>query len=531
MKRKNKNGHIKTGRNFTVPDSLLHRPAPFRTGGVAFAESPHSATCEIRKPGLVCQALGSDSRDSQVQYISTRGEAPKIGFEDVLLAGLASDGGLYVPESWPQFTSDEIAAMAGRPYAETAFRVMSPFMGDFLTESEFSAMIKAAYASFHHPAVTPLVQSGDNEWVLELFRGPTLAFKDVAMQILGRVMDHALTRRGQKATVVCATSGDTGGAAIEAYRGREAADIFVLHPNGQVSEVQRRQMTTAKDANVHNIAIDGTFDDCQALLKAMFNTPALRSELSLAGVNSINWARIIAQVVYYFTAATALGAPHRAVSFTVPTGNFGDIFAGWVARQMGLPVERLRIATNVNDILHRALSTGRYEVGRVQPTASPSMDIQVSSNFERLLFELGGRDAGGLRRQMDGLAQSGAFEIPAGTLAAMRALFSSARVDEAETAATISAVHEECGLLIDPHTAVGVHAARQTLTQSAAPMVVLATAHPAKFPDAVEAATGQRPALPPHLADLLERKERFTVLPNDFETVSSFIGANARAAQ
>lgn len=466
-----------------------------------------------------------------MQYISTRGEAQTLGFEDVLLAGLASDGGLYVPENWPQFKHADISAMAGQPYHEVAYRVMIPFMGDFLAESDLRRMIEAAYASFNHPSVTPLVQSGDGEWILELFRGPTLAFKDVAMQILGRVMDHALTRRGEKATVVCATSGDTGGAAIEAYRGREAADIFVLHPNGQVSEVQRRQMTTATDGNVHNIAIDGTFDDCQALVKAMFNDSKLRAKLSLAGVNSINWARIIAQVVYYFTSAAAIGAPHRKVSYTVPTGNFGDIFAGWVAWRMGLPIENLVIATNVNDILHRALTTGRYEVGRVQPTASPSMDIQVSSNFERLLFELSGRDAALIRSQMNGLVQSGAFEIPSQTLENMRKLFGSARVNETETAETIGILHAATGLLIDPHTAVGIHAARQTAPAEGVPMIVLSTAHPAKFPEAVESATGVHPALPPHLANLMDRDEKFTVLPNDFETVSAFISANARATQ
>ena len=463
-----------------------------------------------------------------MQYISTRGEAPALGFEDVLLTGLAVDGGLYVPQTWPQFTQDEIAGFAGRAYTDVAFAVMSPFMRGFLEGDELRHMIEEAYGHFNHPAVTPLCQLDENTFLMELYRGPTLAFKDVAMQILGPIMDKALERRGRRATVICATSGDTGGAAIEAYRGRERTDIFVLHPRGQVSDVQRRQMTTVPDSNVHNIAVEGSFDDAQALVKAFFNSRSLRAELSLAGVNSINWARIIAQVVYYFTSAAALGAPHRAMSFTVPTGNFGDIFAGFVAARMGLPIARLVIATNENDILHRAMTSGRYEVGSVRPTTSPSMDIQVSSNFERLLFELGGRDARATAGLMNQLFQSGAFDIPPSLLAAARKLFVSARVSEEECRETIARVHKESGLLIDPHTAVGVHAAHQAGAAEGTPMVVLGTAHPAKFPAAVEAASGIHPALPAHLDDLFEREERYSVLPNDFDAVASFMREHAR---
>ncbi|HOV04566.1 MAG TPA: threonine synthase, partial [Kaistiaceae bacterium] len=356
-----------------------------------------------------------------MKYVSTRGNAPKLGFADVLLAALARDGGLYVPESWPQLAPEEIADLAGRPYAEVAFRVIQPFVGGEIADADLKRMIDEAYATFRHPAVTPLVQVGPNDWLLELFHGPTLAFKDVAMQLLARLMDHVLAARGARATIVGATSGDTGGAAMEAFRGRAATDVFILHPHERVSPVQRRQMTTLGDPNVHALALKGNFDDCQAQVKAMFNHHAFRDRLHLSGVNSINWARIVAQIVYYFTAAVALGAPRRPVAFTVPTGNFGDIFAGYVALRMGLPIARLVIATNVNDILARTLETGRYETRGVVATTSPSMDIQVSSNFERLLFEALGRDAASLRGLMASLAQSGRFDIPAPALAAIRA--------------------------------------------------------------------------------------------------------------
>ena len=459
-----------------------------------------------------------------MRYISTRGTAPALGFEDVLLTGLAGDGGLYVPQAWPQWSAEDFQRLAGRPYAEVALAVMKPFLGDAIPEPEFRRMVEEAYVRFDHPAVAPLRQLDANHWLLELFHGPTLAFKDLAMQLLARLMDWALERRGSHVTIIAATSGDTGGAAVEAFRGSRRAQLFILHPHGRVSEVQRRQMTTVVEPNIHNIAIQGTFDDAQALVKAMFNDSAFRARHRLAGVNSINWARIMAQTVYYVTAALALGAPARKVSFAVPTGNFGDVFAGWVARKMGLPIERLVIATNVNDILHRTLLTGRYEVTRVEPTASPSMDIQVSSNFERLLFEATGRDGAEIVRLMQGLGQSGAFSVPAAALERIRAELSSGRCDEEQTRSCIAQNWAATGELLDPHTAVGYSAARKI--EGAAPMVTLATAHPAKFPDAVEAATGIRPALPARLADLMHRPERYDFLPGTLDAVSAYINAS-----
>jgi len=372
-----------------------------------------------------------------VRYVSTRGEAPPLGFMDVTLAGLARDGGLYVPENWPRLSAETIATFAGKPYAEVAVEVIRPFVGDTISEAELSRLAREAYGTFRHPAVVPVAQFGAGTFLLELFHGPTLAFKDVAMQLLARLMDHALAARGERATIVVATSGDTGGAAVEAFRGRERADLFVLFPQGRISDVQRRMMTTANDNNVHALAVEGTFDDCQALVKGLFNHHAFRDRVRLSGVNSINWARIVAQVVYYFTAAATLGAPHRKVSFTVPTGNFGDIFAGYVAARMGLPIDRLVIATNINDILTRTLATGTYDVREVVATSSPSMDIQVSSNFERLLFEATGRDAAAVRAMMASLAQSGRFSLSSEALSRIRALFNADRADEEETAATI----------------------------------------------------------------------------------------------
>jgi len=465
-----------------------------------------------------------------VRYVSTRGAAPALGFSDVLLAGLARDGGLYVPETWPRLTADELAGFAGRPYAEVAQAVIARFTGGEISDSDLGDMTAAAYAGFDHPAVAPLVQIAPGHFLCELFHGPTLAFKDVAMQLIARMMDHVLARRGLRATIVGATSGDTGAAAIEAFRGRDAVDVVILFPDGRVSPVQRRQMTTAADGNVHAVAIDGTFDDCQAIVKGLFNDHAFRDRVALAGVNSINWARIVAQVVYYVTAAVALGAPHRPVSFTVPTGNFGDVFAGWVAQRIGLPIERLVVATNVNDILHRALESGRYEVRGVVATESPSMDIQVSSNFERLLFEATGRDAAAVGAMMASLAQSGAFTIPGPALAAIRAGFGSGRTDVAATRATTAAVHRSTGLVIDPHTAVAVAAAEAQIAPPV-PMVTLATAHPAKFPEAVAAATGVEPALPPRLADLMSRPERLTRLPADQAAVAAFIESRTRAVR
>ncbi len=372
-----------------------------------------------------------------MRYVSTRGEAPPLGFMDVTLAGLARDGGLYVPESWPRLSAETIASFAGKPYAEVAVEVIRPFVGDTISEAELSRLAREAYGTFRHPAVVPVVQFGAGTFLLELFHGPTLAFKDVAMQLLARLMDHALAARGERTTIVVATSGDTGGAAVEAFRGRDRADLFVLFPQGRVSDVQRRMMTTANDNNVHALAVEGTFDDCQALVKGLFNHHAFRDRVRLSGVNSINWARIVAQVVYYFTAAATLGAPHRKVSFTVPTGNFGDIFAGYVAARMGLPIDRLVIATNVNDILARTLATGTYDVREVVATSSPSMDIQVSSNFERLLFEATGRDAAAVRAMMASLAPIRRFSLSSEALSRIRALFNADRADEDETAATI----------------------------------------------------------------------------------------------
>jgi threonine synthase len=463
-----------------------------------------------------------------VRYVSTRGEAPGLGFSDVLLAGLARDGGLYVPESWPTMTADEIADLAGKPYPEVAFRVISRFTGDDLAPDVLRAMIDGAYASFRHPAVTPLTQLAANHFLLELSHGPTLAFKDVAMQFLGRVMDHVLAQRGERATIVGATSGDTGGAAIEAFKGRERVDVFIMYPHGRVSDVQRRQMTTVNDPNVHAIALEGTFDDAQGILKGMFNHFSFRDRIRLTGVNSINWARVVAQVVYYFYAACALGAPHRKVSFCVPTGNFGDIFAGFVAKKLGLPIEKLVIATNVNDILHRTLETGAYELRDVMPSQSPSMDIQVSSNFERLLFEAMGRDGEAVAGLMSSLSQGRSFTVPEAALAAIRADFTSGRADEAETAATIARIRAETGETIDPHTAVAVSVAERFLGDEV-PMITLSTAHPAKFPDAVEAATGVRPGLPVWLGDLMEREERFDVVANDLVAVERFVEERSRA--
>lgn len=464
-----------------------------------------------------------------MQYTSTRGEAPELRFNDVLLSGLARDGGLYIPTEWPVISADTISKMAGRPYSENAMDILYPFVEGDIGRQEFNTMIDAAYAAFEHPAVAPLVQIDSNHWLMELFHGPTLAFKDVAMQLLARLMDHALAARNQRATIVGATSGDTGSAAIEAFRGRENTDIFILFPEGKVSPVQQRQMTTVADANVHCLAIQGDFDACQAIVKEMFNHLEFRDRLKLSGVNSINWGRIMSQIVYYFTTAANLGAPDREVSFTVPTGNFGDIFAGYVAKRMGLPIADLVIATNRNDILARTLATGRYETAATNPTISPSMDIQVSSNFERLLFDACGRDATIIREQMASLKQSGSFELGSQTLEAIRAEFSAGSCGEEETRKQIAATLQKTEYLCDPHTAVGVNVAERHLKPDAT-MITLATAHPAKFPAAVEEASGQYPALPARMGDLMKRDERFNKLANDVQSVERFIEANSRAA-
>jgi len=462
-----------------------------------------------------------------VDYISTRGEAKSLGFCDALLAGLARDGGLYVPRKWPHMSKKEIRALRGKSYQDIAFEVLYRFTGGEIEADLFRAMIDEAYATFRHPAVAPLVQTGPNSFILELFHGTTLAFKDVAMQLLARLMDHALAQRGERATIVGATSGDTGGAAIDAFAGRARTDVFILFPHEKVSPVQQRQMTTSKAENVHALAIKGNFDDCQNLVKAMFNDIDFRDRLKISGVNSINWARIMAQVVYYFTAAISLGSPDRKVSFTVPTGNFGDIFAGYVAKKMGLPIDKLVIATNENDILARTLKTGRYEMKGVSATTSPSMDIQISSNFERLLFEAYDRDDSAIRAAMESLKQSGGFEIKPDALKAIRKEFRAGRAGEKQVASTIRDTLAQTGYLLDPHTAVGVFVA-QKFEKPSTPMVTLATAHPAKFPAAVKSASGIDPALPAWLADLMDREEHFDILDAELKAVETFVGEHAR---
>jgi threonine synthase len=468
----------------------------------------------------------------RVRYISSRGEAAPLTFTETLLAGLASDGGLYLPETYPKLSRDQIAAFAGRPYGEVAETVISSFTGGEIEQGALRAMIETAYAGFRHRAIAPLAQIGENLFILELFHGPTLAFKDLAMQILARLVDHVLAARGRRATIIGATSGDTGAAAIEAFRGLPQVDVFILYPHGRVSDVQRRQMTTVDAPNIHAMAIEGTFDDAQRSVKALFANEKLRVELGLCGVNSINIARILAQIVYYFTSATTLGAPHRKISFAVPTGNFGDILAGWIAKRMGLPIDRLIIAANANDILVRTLATGTYSVQDVHATQSPSMDIQVSSNFERLLFEAHNRDAGTIRRLMANLNQSRSFTIAAGPLATIRGEFDAFSVSEAETAREIERTLGEASYLADPHTAVGIGAARKALAMRDHPaLVVLGTAHPAKFPDAIARAADQHPPLPAHLSGLLDARENFTVVPNDQKDIERFILARARAAR
>ena len=455
-----------------------------------------------------------------MRYISTRGQAPVLTFEQAMMTGLARDGGLYVPEVVPVLGHAAIAEMVGLSYEDVAFRVMWPFLGDTFSESEFRGLLTRAYVGFGHAARAPMVQLGANHFLLELFHGPTLAFKDFAMQLIGQMMQAVLSRTGSRVTIVGATSGDTGSAAMEAFRGLGNVDLFILFPHGRVSDVQRRQMTTPVEANVHALAMDGDFDDCQARVKDMFNDFAFRDGVRLAGVNSINWARVLAQVVYYFYAAVALGAPARKVSFTVPTGNFGDIFAGYIARKMGLPIEKLVIATNQNDILHRALTTGDYLMEGVAPSISPSMDIQVSSNFERALFDAYGRDGAAVSALM-GELKAGGFHISQGAIETLRATFASGRCSEDETLTTITATHRETGEILCPHSAVGVKVAQDHL--GVVPMVTLATAHPAKFPDAVERAMGVRPALPARMADLFDKPERQTRVPNDLGKIQSLI--------
>ena len=461
-----------------------------------------------------------------MKYISTRGQSPDLAFDDVLLTGLARDGGLYVPEAWPQFDATDIQALAGLSYADCAFKVIRPFTTGTVDDNDLAEIIAASYSTFDHTDVAPMKSLGNNIWLMELFHGPTLAFKDYAMQFLGRIFDHVLSKRGQRATIVGATSGDTGPAAIEACRGREAIDIFILYPEGRVSDVQRRQMTTVTDANVHNIAIKGTFDDCQNLVKALFNDQPFRDRCNLSAVNSINWARVMAQMVYYFYGASQLGAPGRPVSFAIPTGNFGNVFAGYGARQMGLEINQLIIGSNSNDILPRFFESGRMQMGDVHPTISPSMDIQISSNFERLLFDMCDRDGAAVRSVMDTFATTGEFALGANQMQTIEHVIDAARFDDTQTKKVINDVYRETGELLDPHSAIGLAAGQARRHDKQTPLITLATAHPAKFPDAVEAATGTRPQLPPHLADLFERDERESVLDNDLAEVKAFVEAH-----
>jgi threonine synthase len=461
-----------------------------------------------------------------MKYISTRGQAPELTFEEAMLTGLARDGGLYVPAEWPTLSAAQIAGFAGKSYQDVAFEVMKPFVGDTFTDSEFREIIAKAYACFEHDAVCPVKQLDHNHYLLELFHGPTLAFKDVAMQLIGQMFEVALKRLGKRVTIVGATSGDTGSAAIEAFRGLDAVDVFIMYPHGRVSEVQRRQMTTPTEDNVHALAVDGDFDTCQALLKDMFNDFEFRDGVKLAGVNSINWARVLAQVVYYFTSAVSLGAPHRKVSFCVPTGNFGDVFAGYVAKRMGLPIDRLVIATNQNDILHRTLQTGDHAKTGVEPSISPSMDIQVSSNYERLVFDLYDREGDAVSQLFEALKDVGSFKLSQGALGRMGDEFDSGRVSEEETSAAIADFRARTGEVLCPHSAIGAKIGDEM--QSDVPMITLATAHPAKFPAAVEAACGVNPALPPHMADLFERDERVTRVAGDLAAVEAVIRKGIR---
>jgi threonine synthase len=464
-----------------------------------------------------------------MRYLSTRGDAPVRDFEDVLLAGLAEDGGLFMPETWPQLSPDEWRALRGLPYAELSAKLMALFTGPAISEAELLVMTRAAYAGFGSAATAPLVQIEPRIFALELFHGPTLAFKDMAMQVLGRLFDHVLAKRGQRITIVAATSGDTGSAAIEACRDRAAIDMVVLHPQGRTSAVQRRQMTTVLSSNIRNIAVQGSFDDCQDLVKAMFNDAPFREDMRLSAVNSINWARIAAQVPYYAYAALSLGAPDRPVAFSVPTGNFGNVLAAWVARRMGLPIERLIVGANRNDILARFITANDMSMLPVEPSFSPSMDIQVSSNFERLLFELLDRDPRATAETMRRFRAEGRMPVPDAAWKRATALFHGFTLSDEGTLAEIRRLHGESAYLADPHTAIGTAAARAHLPEDASiPVVVAATAHPAKFPDAVEQATGFRPPLPARMADLYEREERFEVLPNDLGMIEATVRGHAR---
>ncbi len=458
-----------------------------------------------------------------MKYISTRGSAPKLAFDDVLLTGLARDGGLYLPETWPQFSAADLAEMKTLSYTELAVKVMLPFVEEVVSKEDLTAIVNDTYADFDHEDVAPLVKLGENEYVLELFHGPTLAFKDFALQFLGRIFDHVLTKRGAKLTIAGATSGDTGSAAIEACRDRNNIEIFILHPSGKVSEVQRRQMTTVLSDNVHNIALEGNFDDCQNTVKALFNDEAFRDQVNLSAVNSINWARIMARVVYYFWAGLRAGAPETEVAFSVPTGNFGNVLAGIVAMKMGLPVNQFIIGSNANDILIRFIESGAMESKGVKATTSPSMDIQISSNFERFLFELMDRDSTALNAAMDSFKESGSYDVTDTVIQRLKDIMDGERFDDEGTAKLIGEVYKESNYLLDTHSAIGVGAARAKRKDTSVPIVCMATAHPAKFPDAVKAASGIHPELPEHLSDLYEREEKYTELPGSFDAVKGYI--------
>jgi threonine synthase len=465
-----------------------------------------------------------------LKYISTRGIAPELDFDDVLITGLARDGGLYVPKEWPKFSKNEIESMRELSYADLSIQVMKAFIGNSISSDDFDALVRDTYDKFGHPAVAPLKQLKNNLWLLELFHGPTLAFKDYAMQILGGLFDEALQRRKKRTTIVGATSGDTGSAAIEACRNREAIDIFILFPKGRVSNIQQRQMTTVDAPNVHAIALEGTFDDCQDMVKSLFNDLEYRDKYNLSAVNSINWARLLPQIIYYFWAALALGGPNRKVSFSVPSGNFGNVFSAYAAKALGLPIENLVVATNTNDILSRFFNSGKMEIKQVRPSLSPSMDIQVSSNFERLLFDLCGRDGSLTNEIIENFRTNGYFDIETELIAKRANIFSALSVDDETTLARIKKTHKDTGEIIDPHSAVGLEAAHQIRSSGCVspeiPIISLACAHPAKFPDAVHRATGSYPDLPVQLDDLLEKKEHTVVLPNDFDSVANYIADN-----
>lgn len=465
-----------------------------------------------------------------MKYISTRGQAPSLTFEDVVLTGLASDGGLYVPETLPQFSQEEIASWAGLSYEDLAFNVIKPFVAGEVPDEDLKDIIDRSYATFRHTAIAPLVQTGHNEWILELFQGPTLAFKDFALQFLGNLLDYVLKKRNQKVVVMGATSGDTGSAAIEGCRHCDNIDIFILHPHNRVSDVQRRQMTSVLSNNVHNIALEGNFDDCQNMVKASFADQSFLPEgRQLVAVNSINWARIMAQIVYYFYAALSVGGPHRKVSFSVPTGNFGDIFAGYLAKKMGLPVDQLIVATNSNDILHRCISQNDHSKNELVHTLSPSMDIMVSSNFERLLFDLYERKGEDVAQLISDF-KSGSMTLSDKAMEKLQSEFSSYKLGDEDMVKFITKIWDETEYLLDPHTAIGLAAARECRSGKNVPMITLATAHPAKFPEAVrKAGQSEDPALPHHMADLFEREEKYDVLANDIGTVHGFVAKNVRA--